>query len=396
MSFSLNTLLFSAFAYLSLLFLLAHLTDRGLIPRDWARHPLVYVLSLGVYSGIWAIFGSVGMAYEFGYGYLAYYLGICGAFLLAPVLLHPIMRIARAYQLTSLADLFAFRYRSQWAGTLVTLCTCAAVLSLLGLQIKAVSSCPDHPGAQASRLICISVLFSVAMVVFAMLFGARRGQALEGNEGLVVAIAFDSLFKLIVLLLLGGIVLFAVFGGPGGLDTWLQTQAPRVSALERRLDDAGWRGMLLMSFAAAMVLPHMFHMTFTENASPRGLAKASWGLPLYLLLLAMPVPILMWGGIELAAPTVPDFYALGVGMALGQPALVLLTFVAGISAASGLMIVLTLALAGMVLNHVVLPLRPPREQTDIYAWLRWMKRLLIALILLAALVFHETVGQHLA
>ncbi len=395
MSFSLNGLLLSAFIYLSLLFLLAHATERNWIPRRWARHPVVYVLSLGVFAGVWALYGAIGMAYQYGYGYLAYYLGICGAFLLAPVLLHPVMRITRAYQLTSLADLFAFRYRSQWAGTLVTVLSAAAILSLLSLQIGAVSTSVTIlvPGADAGEL---SMLFSLAIVLFTVLFGARQGQGMECNEGLVMAVAFDSLFKLVALILLGGVVMFSVFGGPGGLDHWLATQAPRVSALERRLDDSGWRALLLMSFATALVLPHMFHMIFTENANPRSLAKASWGLPLYLLLLALPVPILLWSGIELGAPTAPNYFPLGVGLALDRPSLVFLTFIAGVSAASGLMIVLTLGLAGMVLNHVVLPLRPPREQTDIYTWLRWVRRILIAVIILTALLFHEAVGRHLA
>ncbi len=130
MSFSASGLLLASLLYLILLFGIAWFTERGMVPRRWVRHPLVYVLSLGVYAGIWAVYGAVGMAAESGYGFLAYYLGISGAFLLAPVLLNPVMRIGRAYQLTSLADLFAYRYRSQWAGTLVTLCSGGAILAL--------------------------------------------------------------------------------------------------------------------------------------------------------------------------------------------------------------------------------------------------------------------------
>ena len=394
MSFSLPTLLLVSLLYLSLLFALAHGTERGLIPRQWVRHPLIYVLSLGVYAGIWAVYGSVGMAAQSGFGYLAYYLGISGAFLLAPVLLNPIMRIGRAYQLTSLADMFAFRYRSQWAGTLVTLCSGAAVLALLSMQIQAVTTSVSllSPGASPQL---ISVLFSLTVVLFTMLFGARRDQGSDSHQGLVIAIAFDSVVKLVSMLLLGTTLLIVVFGGLGGLDQWLQTQSSQVSALELSINDGSWRALMLMSFAGALVLPHMYHMTFSENPSPRALGRASWGLPLYLLLLAVPVPVILWGGLELGAITSPSFYALGTAMALDNPALTLLMYIAGMSAASGLMIVSTLALAGMVLNHVVLPLRTPRDQGDIYRWLRWVKRLLIAIIILAALLFHETLGKNL-
>ncbi|WP_150994265.1 MULTISPECIES: ATP-binding protein [Marinobacter] len=394
MSFSAPGLLLASLLYLILLFGIAWITEKGVLPRGWVRHPLVYTLSLGVYAGIWAVYAAVGMAAESGFGFLAYYLGISGAFLLAPVLLNPVMRIGRAYQLTSLADLFAYRYRSQWAGTLVTICSGAAILSLLSMQIQAVSTSASLLAPDTSPRL-ISILFSITVVLFAMLFGTRRSQGSENHQGLVLAIAFDSLVKLFALLTLGGVILFGVFDGMGGLETWLAEQRTPVSSMTMSIDDGSWRALMLMSFAAALVLPHMYHMTFSENPSPKALAKASWGLPLYLLLLGLPVPLILWGGQALAATTGPDFYAIGVAQALGSPALTLLMYIAGLSAASGLMIVSTLALAGMVLNHAVLPLRTPKDQGDIYHWLRWVKRLLIAAIIFAALLFHETLGKNL-
>ncbi|MFL1456187.1 ATP-binding protein [Marinobacter sp. GN3S48] len=394
MSFSATGLLLASLFYLIILFSVAWITERGVVPRHWVRHPLVYTLSLGVYAGIWAVYAAVGVAAESGFGFLAYYLGISGAFLLAPVLLNPVMRIGRAYQLTSLADLFAYRYRSQWAGTLVTICSGAAILSLLSMQIQAVSTSASLLAPDTSRNL-ISVMFSITVVLFAMLFGTRRNQGSESHQGLVLAIAFDSVVKLVALLTLGGVILFSVFGGMGGLEVWLENQSSPANTMAMSIDDGSWRALMLMSFAGALVLPHMYHMTFSENPSPKALAKASWGLPLYLLLLGLPVPLILWGGQELAATTGPNFYAIGTAQALGSPALTLLMYIAGLSAASGLMIVSTLALAGMVLNHVVLPLRTPKDHGDIYHWLQWIKRLLIAVIIFAALLFHETIGTRL-
>lgn len=395
MSFELAELLLISFAYLLCLFGVAHATERGWLPRRWARHPLVYVLSLGVYAGAWGVYGAVGMAHDYGYGYLAYYFGICGAFLLAPVLLHPVLRITRAYQLTSLADLFAFRYRSQWAGTLVTLCSGAAILSLLSLQIQAVATSLTYLAPTNSPTILASA-FSLMVMLFAMLFGARHGQGQEAHEGLIMAIALDSAIKLLGLLVIGGVVLFSVFNGIEGLNSWLDARAPEAISLERRLSDNSWRALMLMSFAAALVMPHMFHMTFAENTSARALSRASWGLPLYLLLLALPVPLILWGAHALGVIAGPDYAILGIAQSIDSPALATLGYLAGMSAASGLMIVLTLALAGMVLNHVVLPLRPPHEGQNIYAWLRWTKRLLIGVIILLALLFHSIVGEKLS
>lgn len=394
MSFSATGLVMASLAYLLLLFGIAWVTEQGLLPRQWVRHPLVYTLSLGVYAGIWAVYAAVGMAADSGYGFLAYYLGISGAFLLAPVLLNPIMRIGRAYQLTSLADLFAYRYRSQWAGTLATVCSGLAILALLSMQIQAVAKSASILAPDTSPK-AMSLLFCLIVLLFAILFGARRDQNSENHQGLVLAIAFDSLVKLGALLAIGAIVLFNVFGGMNGLDDWLAVNKATTSTMTLAIEDGSWRALMLMSFAGAVVLPHMYHMTFSENPSPKALAKASWGLPLYLLLLALPVPIILWGGQALGVTTPPNFYVLGIAQSLESPFLTLLMYIAGLSAASGLMIVSTLSLAGMVLNHIVLPLKTPRDQADIYRWLQWVKRLLIAVIIFFALLFHETVGQHL-
>lgn len=395
MNFSVPTLLLVSALYLAMLFSIAHATDRDWLPRRWTHHPLVYILSLGVYAGAWAVFGAVSMAHNFGYGYLAYYLGLCGAFLLAPVLLHPILRLARSYQLSSLADLFTFRYRSQWAGTLVTLCSGIAILSLLSLQMQAIAGAIQVLAPGASRWLS-ATLFAALAAVFTALFGARRSQGVARNEGLIMAMAFEALVKLVALGTIATLLLCTVFGGPGGLETWLQNQGHQVSALERRLSDGNWRALLLISFAAALVMPHMFHMTFTQNPSPRALARASWGLPLYLLLLALPIPIILWSARALEVPGSPELFTLSLGVVLESPVLAILAYLAGLSAASALTIVLTLALSGMLLNHLILPLRSPPENRSIYTWLQGVRRLLILAIILAALLFHGLVGRHLA
>ena len=145
MSFSLTQMILISAGYLMVLFGVAWISERGLIPRSIIRHPLTYTLSLGVYASAWAFYGSVGLAYQYGYGFLACYLGVSGAFLLAPVLLYPILKITRTYQLSSLADLLAFRFRSTWAGALTTIIMLIGVLPLLALQIQAVADSISIP-----------------------------------------------------------------------------------------------------------------------------------------------------------------------------------------------------------------------------------------------------------
>ncbi|MGC4007791.1 MAG: ATP-binding protein [Pseudomonas sp.] len=390
-SFSLTQLILISASYLMVLFGVAWITERGFIPRRLVRHPLIYTLSLGVYASAWAFYGTVGLAYQYGYGFLAIYLGVSGAFLLAPVLLYPILRITRAYQLSSLADLFAFRFRSTWAGALTTLFMLIAVLPMLALQIQAVTDSISIL-TRESEPNRAALAFCALITLFAILFGARHIATRERHEGLVMAIAFESLVKLVALCSIGLFALYGVFGGPDGLEVWLLQNQEALSTLHTPLAEGPWRTLLLVFFAAAIVMPHMFHMTFTENLNPRSLLSASWGLPLFLLPMSLAVPPILWAGLHLGASTNPEYFTLGLGISVDSPALALTAFIGGISAASGLIIVMTLALSGMVLNHLVLPLYQPPAEGNIYRWLKWTRRALIAAIIMAGYAFYLLLG----
>ena len=397
MSFELSLLILLSVAYLVILFSVAWATERGMLPRSLVRHPAIYTLSLGVYASAWAFYGTVGLAYQYGYGFLTYYLGVCGAFLLAPVLLNPILRITRTYQLSSLADLFAFRFRSTWAGTLTTLFMLLSMLPLLALQIQAVADSVQiltHDPRQRP----VALGFCLLIILFAILFGARHISAREKHEGLVFAIAFESVVKLVCLSAVGLYALFVVFEGPSGLELWLSHNQEALKTLHSPLQEGPWRTLLLVFFAAAIVMPHMYHMAFTENLNPRALSAASWGLPLFLLLMSLAVPPILWAGLYLDVPTNAEYYTLGLGVAGGADWLTLVAFIGGISAASGLIIVVTLALSGMVLNHMVLPVYQPSADNNIYRWLLWTRRSLIAAIIMASYGFYRLLGtdQHLS
>lgn len=386
-SFDLGQLILISCLYLLTLFGVAWISDRGLIPRWIMRHPLTYTLSLGVYASAWAFYGTVGMAYQYGYGFLASFLGVSGAFLLAPVLLYPILRITRTYQLSSLADLFAFRFRSSWAGALTTLFMLLGLLPLLALQIQAVA---DSVGILTREPLQerFALGFCALITLFTMLFGARHIATREKHQGLVFAIAFESLVKLLCLGAIGLYALYGVFDGPQELQVWLQQNQASLSELHTPLQEGPWRTLLLVFFASAIVMPHMYHMTFTENLNPRAMVSAGWGLPLLLLLFSLAVPLILWASLRLGATTNPEYFTLGLGMALDNDLLALVAYVGGLSAASGLIIVSTLSLSGMVLNHLVLPLYQPPAGGNIYRWLKWTRRLLIIAIIMAGYGFY--------
>ncbi len=387
MTLELSSLFIGGVIYLAVLFLIAHATDRGVIPAHWVAHPLVYTLSLGVYATSWTYYGSVGFAHSSGFQFLTIYLGVTLAFMLSPVLLRPILRLTQEYQLSSLADLFAFRYRSQLAGILVTLFMLMGTLPYIALQIRAVTQSLQVLTDEAPPHI-LALGFCITLTVFAILFGARHVSPREKHTGLVMAIAFESLIKLVALLAVGLFALFGIFDGPQHLSAWLTAHPQAVENLYQPMQQAPWLTLLMLSFAAAFLLPRQFHMLFAENLNEAALKTASWAFPLFLLLLNLFIPVILWAGQYLELSMDPDYFALGITLQQKSSWVPLLTYIGGISAASAMVIVTTLALSSMCLNHLLLPASYPDPQINLYYWLLWGRRFLIGTIILAGYSFY--------
>lgn len=379
------TLLFTlTTVYLGALFLTAYASEHGWIPLRWVRHPAVFVLSLGVFVSTWGLFGAVQFARESGFNFLTFYIGLAGAFLLAPVFLQPLFRLARSHQLSSLPDLLAFRYRSQAAGTLATLAMLIGVMPLLTTQMQTVGEVARLlTGGTNTKL--MGLVFCLMLIVFTSLFGAgARSSRHQENDGLVVAIALESLIKLIAISAVGLYAYFGVLGGSEGLNDWLTRHPEALRNLFQPLKAGYWHSLLLVFFFASVVMPCLYHMAFTENREPRNLLTATWGFPFYLLLMALSIPIILWAGQASGLSDIPEFYSLGVAMDSRSPALVLLLFFGALASSSGILIVTTLALANMTLNHVILPLRGWPKDDALYLETQRQRRLLITCILLAA------------
>lgn len=393
MSFSLTQVFTISACYMGLFFLLAYLTDNDIIPKRWVRHPLVYTLSLGVFASTWAIYGAVQFAEETGYNFLAYYLGMSGAFMLAPILLAPIMRLVKNYQLGSLADLLAFRYRSTAVGASVSLCMLLSTMPLLAMQIKAVAE-TLHILNQDTRPNILAFFFCISITLFAIVFGARHNSRREKHEGLVMAIATESLVKVIALIIVGTYILFNVFNGPSGLTEWLSHNPQATEQLYKPLGEGPWRTIIAAFFVATITTPHLFHMAFTENLDPRGLLSASWGVPIYLFLSAIFIPVILWGSQVISPGEAHEYATLQVPLALNNPVIAVLVFIAGLSAASGIMIVSTLALSTMCMNHLVIPLSAVNTQKNLYEWIRWSRHALIAAIVVASYGFYYVLAKN--
>ncbi|MEK7259915.1 MAG: ATP-binding protein [Pseudomonadota bacterium] len=387
MTFDLSTLFILGICYLMLLFGIALATDKGWIPQRITRHPIVYVLSLGVFASVWSYYAVTGNAFRDGFGYLAPFIGISLAFLFSPVMLRPILDITKSYQLSSLADLLAFRYRSPLAGTLTTIVMLIGVTPLLSLQIQAVASSVAILAPEASQT-TLAATFCLLITLFAIFFGTGRGAGREKHEGLVMAIAFESVVKLLAMLTVGGFAVYQGFGGFTELDQWLQGQPELLSSIKDTSTAGSFHVTVILFFTAAIASPHMFYMIFNENNDPKALTMASWALPLYFLLLSLPVMPILWAGLKAGSTAPLDFYPVTIGADYSSPLITMIGFLGGLSAASGLIIVITLALSNMCLNHLILPVYQPTARNDIYRWLLWKRRILIAALIWIGFLFY--------
>jgi hypothetical protein len=321
------------------------------------RHPLTYALSLGVYATSWTYSGSVGFARSQGYAFLTIYLGVTLACLLVPVLWEPVLRLCREHQLTSLADLFAFRFQSQGAGVLVTVFMLAGNLPTCAADPRGDRGVQGAGPGLAAEQHRPDVL-RAGDALRPALRRAPRHSPRERHAGLGVAIAFESLVKLVALLTVGLVAVTSVFGGlPGSRAGWPST--PRRSARAYGPVQAGPGPPCSCSPSPRVPpsppVPHGVHRVARRPGAPGG----GWAFPLFLLLLNLPVLPLLWSGMVRFPDGNPDNHVLALARSSGHPLVGALAFIGAISAASSMLIVDTLALAAMCLNHLVLPAHRP-------------------------------------
>ncbi|MEO7160684.1 MAG: sensor histidine kinase [Polaromonas sp.] len=362
----------ASFAYLLLLFAVAYYGDRRAAQgRSIIANPWTYALSLGVYCSAWTYFGSVGRAASSGVWFLPIYLGPTLAMALGWMVLRKMIRIAKAYRITSIADFIGSRYgKSPLLAGLVTLIAVVGIVPYIALQLKAVSAgyalltTPHGAAASAPLPWSRDSAFYVALVLagFTMMFGARHLDATERHEGMVAAIAFESVVKLVAFLAVGLFVVYGLFDGLA--DLFARAQAvPALHSL-LRLEQGGrfawtqWFALILLSMLSVLFLPRQFQLMVVENVRESHLRRAVWVFPLYLLLINLFVLPIALGGLLYfgSVPMNAENFVLSLPLAAGQHTLALFVFIGGLSAATGMVIVETIAVSTMVSNELVLPL----------------------------------------
>ncbi len=406
-----------AFVYLGMLFALAHWADRRADQgRSVIARPTVYALSLAVYCTAWTFYGSVGRAASGGLGFLTIYLGPTLAALLWGSLLVKMVRVSKAERITSIADFIASRYgKSHLLGGLVTLIAVVGVVPYIALQLKAISRSFTilleypaivMPDPAATLPIWHDTAFVVALLLalFTILFGTRHLDASERHEGLVAAIAFESIVKLAAFLAVGLFVVLGLFGDVslGTATQELGTAGGSAQALfEPRIGNfADWFAISLLAGLAVMFLPRQFQVAVVEISDERHIQRAIWLFPLYLFLINLfVIPIALAGVLTFGAGGVDaDSFVLTLPMAHGHPWLALFVFIGGLSAATGMVIVETIALSTMVSNDLMLPVLLRRWQglppeADMGKLLLRIRRGAIVAILLLGYLYYRLAGD---
>ena len=362
--------------YTLLIFLIAwYAHHRKQTGRSIVGNPYIYSLSIAVYCTSWTFYGSVGKAATTGIDFLMIYLGPSLTAFSWFFLLRRIVKISKENNITSIADFISLRYgKSLWLGALVTLIAVLGIMPYIALQIKAVSTSfylisgfqgdSIHIPRSGSELTVPSgFLLALILSVFSVIFGARKLVSSERHEGLVAAIAFESLVKLVSILGVGIFVTYELFDGFSDIFTRFQATYPERFTQLFTLGSTNGNPeaipsftMLFLAMGAIMLLPRQFHVMVIENSDERHITKAMWMFPVYLFLINLFVmPIALGGVLSTGSSSGADFFVISVPLATGHSGIAMLAFLGGLSAAAGMVIVESVTISTMLLNHIFMP-----------------------------------------
>ncbi|HEY5718058.1 MAG TPA: hypothetical protein VIS52_06140 [Motiliproteus sp.] len=358
-----STIILATALYMLFLFVVAQLVEKYHEGKTRSpSSPLIYALSITIYCTSWTYYGSVGFAAQSGMLYTAIYIGAIVAILFWWRYLRGMVQLKENYHISSIADFISARYnRSQRVAALVTLISLLGILPYIALQLKAVidtfALLANQPPDEAWG--ATGILITVVMVLFTILFGARRLDPTERHPGMMVALAIQSLVKLVAFLAVGLFVTYGLFDGLGditqrihwaGLTHLIGSRIPEGSLFMH------WATLIILGAASIQCLPRQFHVAVVENANERHILTAAWLVPLYLVAIGFfVIPIAAAGLLKGLDYNQADSFVLLLPQMAGEKELTLLVFLGGFSAAASMVIVSAMTLSTMATNHLLLP-----------------------------------------
>lgn len=396
--------------YLGFLFYLAFVAESFKNKKkSLNNNPYVYALSLSVYCTAWTFYGSVGRVNQSGLEFLSVYIGPTLVMLLGWSVLRKIIRISHVYSITSVADFISARYgKYRSLGIWVTIISLLAGVPYIGLQIKAISSSFETlTGVAHGSYFYQEPAFyiSLILILFTILFGTRKVQSNETHEGMIFAIAAESIFKLLAFLIVGVFVTFWINDGLNDVfeKHYFKEQIQEAFEFKNHPGYGNWFMHILVSALAFMFLPRQFQVAVVENQNEKNLKQAIWLLPLYLVLINLfVIPIALTGNSLFSSFTniSSDSYVIELPLAAGANIVALIAYIGGFSAATGMIIVETIAISTMLTNSLILPsLLENKKFKDTYTFkiinlAVWIRRISIVITILLGFVYFMTVSSY--
>ncbi|MEQ1553135.1 MAG: ATP-binding protein [Ferruginibacter sp.] len=407
--------IFTALFYLAVLFAVAYFAEYRLKKgKSIINNGYVYALSLAVYCTAWTYYGSVGRASTNGIEFLAIYLGPTIAAVLFWPVLRKIIRICKTQSINSIADLISTRYGKNFSvAVIVTILCVLGIIPYIALQLKAISNSIHiltNNSLQHSSLSNFwnDDTFYIALIlsIFIILFGTRSIDASEKHEGLVAAIAFESIIKLVAFFAVGIFIVYAVFNGFGDIfsKAFENESLKNLFQLGTKTSYATWLGLMMASMLAVIFLPRQFQVSVVENMQEKHLKKAAWLFPLYLVVINIFVlPIAIAGKLIFSNTNIDaDTYVLALPLYFNQIGLSLFVFIGGFSAATSMIIVETIALSTMFSNNIATPLflsakkfKPAADGKFSRSILN-MRRISIVVLIALAYIYDKTIAENVS
>jgi Na+/proline symporter/signal transduction histidine kinase len=381
-----TTLLLSLIVFIAVLALFARWLEDDSSRSKMAEHPVIFALALTVYCTSWTFYGAVGSASNSGLLFLTIYLGPTLAIFFWS---RKVIRLKEHFRFTSVADFLSTRYgASQVLAALATLVAALATIPYAALQLESIIH--SFKTVSIGGSLFIDLLLVSLVIVMSIVVGSRRLSPTKRNPGLMLILAIFGAIKLIAFLAVGSLVTWNLFYGFDDLFVRATKVVTSVSD-----DIVTWNTHLFLAMMAFLFLPHQFHVGVVECSSEKQLAKASWLLPLYFILLTIfVVPIAVAAQTYGLPVKDADTYVLMLPLAAGWPDVSLLVFLGGFVAGFGMIVISTITLSTMVANHIVLPFVQWRKGLDRFGrrllLIRWI---VITLIVLAGYGFQRLVSH---
>lgn len=410
----------TSFVYLAALVAVAYFAERRKAKgRSIINNPYVYSLSIAAYLTSWTYYGSVGRAATKGLDFLTIYLGPTLIAFTWWFLLRKMIVVCKEQNIVSIADFISSRYgKSSLLGVVITVFAVLGIMPYIALQLKAVAHSFDLmvPPSEIQNggihqlipslppIIDTAGIVAFSLALFAALFGARQVDTTGRHEGLVAAIALESVVKLLAFVSVGLFVTFGLFNGPGDIFSQFIQKFPERAHLlfldKNHTPYSDWFTLLFISAMAFMFLPRQFHIMVIENANVNHIKEAMWRFPAYMFIINIFVIPIALGGLIIHGgdASIADYFVIDLPLHFGNPYLALFVFIGGISASAGMVMISSVALSTMVLNHIFMPifLAIHFKATDYSKLLVNLKRLCIFGVIFLGYLYCNVLGESYA